>query len=94
MRRGVSAFDSLNTKQWQTVLMAMQKRHCFAGEVVVAQVSAFATAKVASLGLCLCYVPGVCMHRMLTVHHSVSLSSSCFTGFSDATAFKLYSDTL
>ena len=37
--RGVSAFDSLNTKQWQTVLLAMEKRHCLAGEVVVAQVS-------------------------------------------------------
>ncbi|KAL3152044.1 hypothetical protein ABBQ32_001157 [Trebouxia sp. C0010 RCD-2024] len=35
--KGVSAFDSLNTKQWQTVLTAMEKRHCIAGEVVVAQ---------------------------------------------------------
>ena len=32
-------FDSLNTKQWQTVLLAMEKRHCSAGEVVVHQVS-------------------------------------------------------
>ena len=75
MCRGVSAFDSLNTKQWQTVLMAMQKRHCFAGEVVVAQVSAFATAKVAKSGLCLCYVHCVHMHQMLTVRDLIKLSS-------------------
>jgi len=31
-------FDSLNTKQWQIVLLAMEKRHCSAGEVVVQQV--------------------------------------------------------
>ena len=37
--RGVCVFDSLNTKQWQTVLLAMEKRHCSAGEVVLHQVS-------------------------------------------------------
>jgi len=31
-------FDALNTKQWQTVLLAMEKRYCTAGEVVVHQV--------------------------------------------------------
>jgi hypothetical protein len=31
-------FDSLNTMQWQVVLLAMEKRHCSAGEVVVQQV--------------------------------------------------------
>lgn len=46
--RGVSAFDSLNTKQWQTVLMAMEKRLCLAGEVVVAQVGACTVADMQS----------------------------------------------
>ncbi|KAA6426622.1 MAG: phosphatase 2C and cyclic nucleotide-binding kinase domain-containing -like [Trebouxia sp. A1-2] len=35
--KGVPVFDSLNTKQWQIVLLAMEKRHCAAGEVVVQQ---------------------------------------------------------
>lgn len=33
--KGVCAFDALNTKQWQSVLLAMEKRHCSAGEVIV-----------------------------------------------------------
>lgn len=70
MCRGVSAFDSLNTKQWQKVLMAMQKRHCFAGEVVVAQVSAVATANLQNQD-CVCafavLTPCTC-NIMLAVH--------------------------
>lgn len=37
--RGVNALDSLTTVQWQTVLLAMEKRHFRAGEVVVHKVS-------------------------------------------------------
>lgn len=72
MCRGVSAFDSLNTKQWQKVLMAMQKRHCFAGEVVVAQVSAVATANLHTqdcdcAGAFAVLIPCTCI-IMLAVH--------------------------
>lgn len=38
VHRGVSALDSLSTLQWQTVLLAMEKRHFSSGEVVVQKV--------------------------------------------------------